>query len=569
MGESRSLLKSAAFPLFLLALTFALYREAFGVFFSLDDLLFLQAADGVAEFPRGLRRVLSVRGFFTACWHLFGDRAQLYHLVILSLHAGSGLLLALIGRRLGLREIAAAAVATAFVVSPVAFTCLHWISGVQEVGLAFFSFLAVLFLLQNRTVYDGAALGVFVIALLCKEAGFLLLPVLALILPMTRRRRWLVGVGSLVLGILVLVLAGALEQRPKGNPYETVYGANVLWNFLTYTAWIVRPWQYFPDQVPEFQPALWRWGLALPALLALVVWRRRDWAPAIGKCALLFFILLLPVLPLLRHSYYYYLYLPMAPLYLLAVLGIERLPRRAGRAVFALPLLLLLIAGWQGEKRRGDHLRDGMLLDPMLRYAEMAGEAVASFRSAPVPVKGDVLVTVPFLGESVDLAKGLRRTANMRNVRFLPVQKALRDGDAILLFFPEMKSVQFVYDIDEETRWEDRQIFMLTGTADFNYLGVGEAARYELSRIFFRYRDYARAQREVELLLARNPANSNLVYDLAIAGIAQGDQPLLERAAARLDSMARAESAPRAASENLRKLAETLERMRQQQGQKN
>ncbi len=233
---------------------------------------------------------------------------------------------------------------------------------------------------------------------------------------------------------------------------------------------------------------------------------------------------------------------------------------------FVLPALLLLIAGWQGEKRRGDFLRDGMLLDPMLRYAEMAGDAVTSFREAPVTVAGDVLVTVPFLGEAVDLAKGLRRTENMRNVRFLPVQKALREGDAILLFFPEMESVDFVYDIDEGTEWEGRQIYMLTGTADFRYLGVGAAARYELSRIFFRYRDYARARREVELLLDLNPSNSNLVYDLAIAGIAQGDQALLEHAGTRLDSMARAESPPGAASENLRKLAETLERVRQQQG---
>ncbi len=166
MAEPRLLPRVAGYLIFLLAVTFALYREALGVFFSLDDLLFLQAADGVAGFPRGLRRILSVRGFFTACWNLFGDRAHLYHVVALSFHAGSGLLLALIGRRLGLRDLAAAALGLAFVASPMAFTCLHWISGVQEVGLAFFSFLAVLFLLRNRTAYDAAALMAFVLALL-------------------------------------------------------------------------------------------------------------------------------------------------------------------------------------------------------------------------------------------------------------------------------------------------------------------------------------------------------------------------------------------------------------------
>ena len=57
------------------------------------------------------------------------------------------------------------------------------------------------------------------------------------------------------------------EPRPQGDPYETVFGINILWNLLTYNAWLVRFWDHFPDQIPQYQAGLALWGLIRALLI--------------------------------------------------------------------------------------------------------------------------------------------------------------------------------------------------------------------------------------------------------------------------------------------------------------
>ncbi len=559
----RPAVREALFLGFLILIALASYWPALDVFFSTDDALFLMRAEGLEDWGGGTRRLLSVRGFFTVCWRLFGENAAPFHLIMLVMHGLNAWLLGRVAHRLGMRGNTPVLAALFYLATPVAFTCLHWISGVQDVMMALFALLAALFWLRGTWASGLLALLFGAAAVLSKEPAVLLLPGMALVLPGDRRRRIFLGAASLAMGVVLLWTGGAFTPRSAADPYATVYGVNMLWNLLTYDAWLLRLWDVFPDRVPEFQPGLWTWGLLPPLLLGgLALWRR-AWAPAIGKASLFFFLLLLPVLPLVRHSYLYYLYLPVAPLALLAAAACGRLPRRYAQAALLLPVLLLAVTLWRAEARRGATLANQLVADPMLRYGGILEDTVARLRSERPGLKGDVIVVTPFgRRKSVDLAKGLRSGPNTRRVQFLPVEKATYRGTVLPLFFPELESFVVMDDLppEGEIDWEDAELFALTGLTEFNYLGRGEAGRYALSRQFFARKDFERARREIELLLSRQPNDPDRLYDLGAIALVQGDLDVLRKSWAALRELASAETSPGSATAALRALAASVTR---------
>ncbi len=563
MAGERGALREALFALLLAGLTLALYRSAFGVFFSTDDLLFLLRADGQVPWGMGTRRLLSVRGFFTVCWQLFGERPALFHLVILLLHAANAWLLARLARRLGLGERGAFVAALLFLFSPVAFTCLHWISGVQDVMMATFAIAALLAWLRPGRAGELLALGLYLCAILSKEAAYML-PIAALLLPAAllpgapsaRRARRLRALAALAPGFLLLVTGGALTPRAPGDPYESVFGLNLVWNALTYSAWLLRIWVPFPDQVPQYEPSLWRWGLLLPALLALLAWRRPRWRPAIGGAALMALLFLAPVLPLVRHSYLYYLYLPLAPLWLLAAAGVERLPRGLARWGLALPVLLLVLTGWRTQARSAQLLEGTLQADPMLRYGALVKDALRDLRAEKTAPAGDILVVTPLVGNAVDLAAGVRAPANARRVQFLPVDKALYHGAAVPLFFPAVTSFRVVEALPGpeaglNAAWTRSELYLLTGLTEFTYLGRGLAGRREMARILFQWERLPESLREIDVLLALRPADPDLLYDRGILALVAKDAAGVQAIHARLAALAAAESPPGEAAEAL------------------
>lgn len=575
LGDRRAnFLREVLLALLLVALTLALYRKAFGVFFSTDDLLFLLRADGQVPWGMGTRRLLSVRVFFSVCWQLFGERPALFHLVILLLHAANAWLLGRFARRLGLGETGGWIAALLFVFSPVAFTCLHWISGVQDVLMASFAIAALWVWLRPGRLAEPLALLLYLGALLSKEAAYLL-PIAALVLPAAvlpgpaggQRARRLRALVALAPGLVLLYTGGALTARPAGDPYESVYGANVLWNAFTYSAWLLRQWQPFPDQVPQYEPSLWRWGLVLPLALALLAALRPRWRRPIGAATLMALLLLAPVLPLVRHSYLYYLYLPLAPLWLLAAAGLTRLPLSSPRWALALPLLLAALCAWRIDARRGMTLEGKLQADPMLRYGALVEDAVRVLRALPTPPQGEVIAIAPFVGESVDLAAGLRATPGARRVQFLPVDKALYQGAAVPLFFPAVTSFRVVSALPgaesgADPAWQRSEIYLLTGLTDFAYLGRGEAGRRELARVLYRHRYLREAIREVEVLRALHPADPDLLYDRGVLALVAGDAAGAEGIHAELAALAAAEGAPGKAAQALRDFEATAQRLR-------
>jgi hypothetical protein len=425
-----------------------------------------------------------------------------------------------------------------FFATPVAFSSLHWISGVQDQSMTFFALLSAWLALSRGRVTALAALLSFAVALLCKESAVLLLPAIALLLPMGKERRITLGIGGSLIALLILFVSGAFNPKPVGDPYETGLGINLLWNLLTYLAWSLRLWDYFPDRIPQYQQALALWGLISPVLLALAYWRL-PWARShITRAAFLFLLLLLPVLPLLRHSYFYYLYLPLIPLWLLMGEGLARFASTR-RWIFIVVLSLFALGtAWAGSERRHAELGGGLLEDPMMRYAEMAENAVESARESEKAPSGDMLILVPFLGDTQGLGGNLRGVEGGRRVQFLPVDRALLGGKALKLFFPKVTSAHFSYDFPPGDKWLTQEIWWTFGQGNLAPLGYGEQGRHVLARLLFEKGEPARAADQIRALLDLHPTDANLLYDLGRLELGAGNLGAAEDVLASLQALA-------------------------------
>lgn len=552
MNHLRETTSNRLFPVYLLLLTVALYWPALRIFFSLDDLRFLMKASGLDVQPFGLRRIVSVRFFFTTAWRLFDGHQWPYHLISLILHAANGWIVFILARRLGIREIAAGASSLLFIAAPVAFMPLHWISGIQEISMTFFALLAAFFYLGRGYASMAASLAAALLSLLCKESAFLLLPALAVVMPAPRSRRLILGIGGFCIALIVLWAVGSLESRPAGHPYETAIGIHILYNLLTYSAWIVRVWDYFPDRVPEYQTGLALWGLIPPLLIGTAFVRNRKIRLHLARASLLFLVLLLPVLPLVRHSYFYYLYLPLVPFWLLAGALLGKLRRRGIAA--AILAAFIIYSALQGIRHRGAEITDGVLEDPILRYAETAGNAVAAFRAENGVMEGDLFVMTSAVRERVDLAAGLRGNSETERNTFLMVERALLEGRALKLFFPFVESVQFRTVTGEMTGWRNKHLYWTYGSGGMKYLGYGEEGLLKLIQFSMSAGEYDLADHEVRVMLAVHPNNPNLLYLLGEIALKRGDTVTLETMIEELERMAGGEHPPGSATGVLYKL---------------
>jgi hypothetical protein len=542
------------FPLILIALALALYWPALRVFFSLDDFRFLLRAAGLEEYPESYRRILSTRLYFISAWKLFGTTSWPYHLVVLLLHAVNAWLVYLLSLRLRLEQHAASAASILFIAAPAAFLPMHWISGIQEVTVTFFALISAYAFLGRGTLSIVISLLSAALALLCKETSFLFLPALAVILPASKRRRWMLGMGGLLLGIGILLAVGAFAPRPAGDPYESAFGSNILWNLLTYCAWSFRFWDYFPDKNAVYQTGLAAWGLLLPLSLALMAWRYQRARRPILRASILFLSLLLPVLPLIRHSYLYYLYLPLIPLWLLAGSGIGKISRRSIQ--YAILAFFILNSIMMGIRHRGAELKKGIPEDPVLRYAASADDFIGALRETGMTEEDNHLFLLYLSGESIDVAGGRELKAHEKRTQFWVVEKALLEGKALTLFFPEMDLARFEATSNDEyfTGWQHMHIYWVSGPGEVTHLGFGENGRFRLIESAMANGKFDVALREVSIMLELRPDSPPLNYIRAHIALEKGDEAKLERIIAKLESMAAREPAPGEANRALEAL---------------
>jgi Dolichyl-phosphate-mannose-protein mannosyltransferase len=532
MDKTHSRGSDIAFPFILAALLLALYWSGFRVFFSLDDLQFLLRAAGIDQNPATQGRLISTKLFFAASWKLFGSHPWPYHLIVFLFHAANAAIVYVLARRLKLEKSAAYAASVLFATTFVAFLPLHWISGIQEVTMTFFALIAAYFFFRQGTASIAISLAAVGCSMLCKESSILLFPALSLVLPVSRKRKWLLGSAGLLLSLGLLALAGTIGIRPAGHPYETSFGVNILWNLLTYSAWLARFWVSYPDRIPRYDPHLAAWGLIPPVLLALAAWRLPKAKGPTAKASMAFVLLLLPVLPLVRHSYFYYLYLPLIPLWLLAGAFLARIPRRCICA--GILVLFVILSGWNAKRHQTAEIAAGVLEDPILRYAAVAKNAVFTMRQSAGFMQRDVLIIKPASATDIDLTDGQGAAARGRHPESL-VERALLGGKALRLFFPRIQNIYFEDPSQSTPGWQHMTLYLTYDLGMMKFLGQGEGGRIALVEDCLANGPFNLAKREALILLEVYPDDPSLLAALGMIALSQKDAKSLEEIVQKLE----------------------------------
>lgn len=539
-----------ALPIALVAATLV-HGAAVRTFFAQDDVTFLSRARDLVPTPWSMARPL-----FEVEWRLLNAMFGLHplpdHLVVFGLHLANVALVYLIGLRLLRSRLAALAAAILFGVSPVAFTPLHWTSGLIEVSVTGFALAAFWMWLAGRDrgskawLVAGALCGL--LALLIKESS-ILLPVVMVVahLRLEPRARaggsatsgathptgaaptsgaapraagWASLVPQLAVTALYAIAFVATLKRVHyvGSEAYAMTASPVFLalNFATYLSWMVSPVPV-PDAIAAMDPSAWPVGLAVAAAIAAVLWWQRRAPRHPEEVAVAWFVcFLLPVVPLEHHTYLYYLYLALpGACWLLArvgrravrVLG-ERLPGLAPvtRAAAVALLVAVVAVAFLQNRARAHAMQGNFPLDKTRREAMLLGNAIHDLREARLPPGTRIAFVNPAPRQHVSLVD--TTTVNRATIgSYVPLEGALRNGEAIRLFFPGIEYLGFADHLPRE--WEDAEVFLFQDEGHLRALGKGGHALAQLGYFLLPIHDWPRA----EAMLLRSRALGDTLAD--------------------------------------------------------
>lgn len=458
-------------------------------FFAADDITFLSRAAGLAPaFP--WFRPLSEGLAFRLEYALFGLDPFPWHVVNLLLHllATAGVY-ALARRWIG-SPFAAGAAAILSGCSSIAFTPVHWTSGVTELLAGAFLAAATLAHLESRRRGMGWAIAAAVLALLAMLSRELAVtwPLLVLLIergPGAPRRSPAYVVPSLLAaGIEVATFAaGGLWHRFAGSEaYARSFAPGVLLaNLTTYVAWSFTPWNPIPDLVASPDPEAWR--VALPIVL-IVAWalRRGIGGEALRLGLAWWLAFLLPVLPLASHTYLYYAYVPwMGGAIAVAALGHAMLARATPRTLAAAAAAALLVGFVTIEARqvhvRETATRDFLPADRTMRESMLLRNALAGIRAAHLAPGSAVLFVSPLTRAPFDVVRGApaRPEDAASRTAYFPLEAAMRGGETLRLFFPALRYGGFARTIPPGD--DSSEVFHFEQRGYLEHWGRGPAAR--------------------------------------------------------------------------------------------
>jgi hypothetical protein len=557
----------AEITIVLACVAFALWvhRRALGGFFSLDDLVIMEEAHGLRVATPGLWRFVSRYVYFAAAVPLFGSNPFPYHLMSATLHAANLVLLYWFVRSRSGSMLAAFVAAGMFGTSRLHFSAIGFASTVGELlalGLTLGAFL----------LYDRGRVGaivaplLFLGALLSKES-VVLLPAVLLLPPFgagpfgARLRR---AAPLLVLGAMfaaALVATGAGEAHLGGKAYARAFGGNVLFNLMTYAQWVVRPGDAFPGQVSAIDYRAWPLGaIAVLGLVTLaIVARRSALPPVVG--ASWWLLALLPVLPLLHHTYLYYLYVPFAGLTMALAGGMawlearaaarpqgsadgrptHRGPRSAPAAprwrtslVWVAAILMVFAHGVNADRllaqRFAARMRGtGIPLDPDLRKSEIARHTSDAVGRALAGRRGRVAFLLPSsLRQIYSTATGQRMDrAVPDSSSYTMLAGALDDGRGLVALHPNIDSVAFLP--GWRPGYADFEIFSQSRDGTVFALGQGPDGFAQAGVAMLRNGDVAPAKELLADALSEFPDHAPLRYEYARAWYLSGDSLAMVR----------------------------------------
>ena len=478
-----------------LALALVVHGRALGTYFAQDDITFLLRAARHLPHP-GLARSLSA-GLAIAGEHaVFGLSPVGYHAVNLLLHGLNTLGVWALALALTRRHRAALLAAVLFGTSSIAFTPLHWVTGIVELLAA--ACLLGATLVHRRPGPPGTSRVLtttllVVAALLSKETAIPWVAVMVFADTMSgrdrSRARALILPGVLTAGFVAWLLAtGIAPDAARGGAYAMSLSPAFLGaNLATYVAWSVAAWNAVPDAIAAADPEAWR--LALPA--CVVLWLAAGGLPEgrrapvrIGAAWWLAF--LLPVLPLAHHTYHYYLYVPWigGSIALAAlVTGIaDRLGAR--QALLACVAVAAIDAAlqWRDVSRRGSATQDHLPIDPILRNSLLIRHAVSGLESARLPAGSSVGFVNPVARPSAAPPRGRSTGEGLDTTRtYIPLEAALRGGETLELLAPELHYRGFSSTIPPD--WLDVECFHYEQRGWLEYWGKGPQALLRQARV--------------------------------------------------------------------------------------
>ncbi|HTM57504.1 MAG TPA: hypothetical protein VL123_03740 [Candidatus Udaeobacter sp.] len=473
------------------------HMTAVRTFFAQDDVTFLSRASGLAPTPWTLARPLSEG----VTWHLLFAMFRLnpvpYHLFTLGLHLANTAMVFAIGRRLTGSTGAAWGAAILFGTSSIAFTAVHWTSCLVELQVTAFALLSFLFYLRAREAASleppspGASAALLALsaisalaAMLSKESA-ILLPAVFLVVDQ-RAGLWPRKPGTVILPALAtLGYAAAFVITIRSIKYVgteayamTASPAFIAKNLATYLRWLVTIQNPVRDMQATAQASSMTLGaltgLAGAAMIAAAF--RSDRHPEeVG--AAWFFAFLIPVVPLLHHTYLYYLYLPWAG----ACWAIASAARRA-MAFAPMPLAwtcLLALAGFVAieahNARQREHQMAGVYLaDPTIRSSQLLRNMIHGMDSLSFAPG----TRIAFLNPAPRRHQSLVGGGGTVVYSYLPFETALRNGETMKLFEPRVTVLGISDRMPRE--WEDAEIVGFAMDGRLKKFGTGGVALTEL-----------------------------------------------------------------------------------------
>lgn len=466
------------------------HAPAVRTFFAQDDATFLSRAAGLEPTPWSFARPLSEAITWRALHAAFGLHPLPYHVFLLALHLAATALVWWIGRALLRGPGAATAAATLFGASSIAFTPLHWTSGLVELesttlALASFALWLGARRTSSRVWLAGAALAALA-GVLAKES-VLLLPLVLLVAERfvpppasdgpRARTVWPVAAAVLLWAAAFVATIHRVTYLNTGAYTMTADPRFLATNLATYLEWVLRVDVPIRDIVASADSEAWASAAVMALVLATAVWLERRAPRRPAWVGLAWFVaLLLPVVPLSQHTYLYYLYAPWAGLcWLLAALG-QRLQVAGGRFVARLALVLVIgfVVLEARQVREREHAMSGDLAaDRTVRESHLLRNAMRSLDAsgaARLPAGTDVAFVTPAQRRISMLSPN---GAGVHHF-YVPLEAALRGGETLRLFHPNLRELGFADSLPPA--WEHAEVYRFDNDGTLSDQGRGGTA---------------------------------------------------------------------------------------------
>jgi hypothetical protein len=453
-------------PVIALVLAVVVQRRALGAFFGTDDFVRLEEAAGLRPATPTVWRLLSEVLYVRFMLGVFGPLPLPFHIVSMTLHLANTGFVYRTGRQAGYPAAAAFFAAVTFGTFPLFYALLPSAVNINDVLALTYVFLALLALENPTPGRIAGGVACFVIALLSKEA-VVFVPFAAVLLPRSGER--LAGAARRLAPLLAtgVVFAGLYLAFRKhglgtgGEAYAMGFGRNLFHNLMTYARWCVEL-IHLPGG-GALDPHAWRTGIWPLAAFALAATLAPACRAAIGFGVAWWLLGLVPVLPLVAHTYAHYLYVPLAGFALAAAATLDALlawleplvrsERRGAAAVATAAAFVALAFAFAARSEVLIHQRvtprlgaSQFALDPFTRKMEIAVRAVATV-AGTLDRSHDSLVVFmpPGFGQAISATTGEKVGSPPPGVPQYDVTEAVLDGGrALRLFEPRIDSVAFV-----------------------------------------------------------------------------------------------------------------------------